>query len=229
MNYFFIAQIRIRDEKAYQKYLDKASAVFNKYRGEYLAVDNGPEVLEGKWDYSRCVLIRFESRDDFNAWYNSDEYRSILKHRLEGAECDSILVAGSKGSPHIDHIALWTNDLEKLRDFYSEHLGCRVSERYDNPKKRFSSYFLSFRNGARIEIMKRSDITEASDGERTGLAHFAITVGAAAEVDRLTKKLEEEGVRIYSYPRTTGDGYYESVILDPDGNRVELTSNERGE
>ena len=123
---------------------------------------------------------------------------------------------------HIDHIAIWTNDLERLRDFYVRYFNCRVSERYDNIKKQFSSYFLSFEDGARIEIMKRSDITGLRDGERIGLAHFAVVVGTNDEVDSLTKLFEKEGVTIESYPRTTGDGYYESVILDPDNNKIEL-------
>jgi lactoylglutathione lyase len=125
---------------------------------------------------------------------------------------------------YLDHIAIWTNDLERLRDFYTRFFSCRVSERYDNIKKQFSSYFLSFQSGARIEIMQRSDITENPDKERTGLAHFAIVVGTSEEVDVMTRKLELAGVEVYSYPRTTGDGYYESVILDPDKNKVELTA-----
>jgi lactoylglutathione lyase len=125
---------------------------------------------------------------------------------------------------HIDHIAIWTNDLERLRDFYSSCFNCQVSERYDNIKKQFSSYFLSFQEGARIEIMKRSDITENADIERTGLAHFAVEVGTREQVDAITGNLERAGVKIYSHPRTTGDGYYESVILDPDNNKIELTA-----
>ncbi len=123
---------------------------------------------------------------------------------------------------YIDHIALWTNDLERLKEFYSIFFNCSVSERYDNPKNQFSSYFLSFQDGARIEIMKRPDITEGSDKEKIGLAHFAIVVGTKDQVDSLTKKFEQAGIIIESSPRTTGDGYYESVILDPDNNKIEL-------
>ena len=125
---------------------------------------------------------------------------------------------------YIDHIAIWTNDLERLRDFYIRFFDCQVSHRYNNIKKQFSSYFLSFQDGARIEIMKRSDITENPDKERTGLAHFSVVVGTGEEVDAMTRKLELAGVEVYSYPRTTGDGYYESVILDPDKNKIELTA-----
>ena len=125
---------------------------------------------------------------------------------------------------HIDHIAIWTNDLERLKDFYMRFFNCKSSERYDNIKKQFSSYFLSFPDGARIEIMKRADITATADKEKIGLAHFAIVAGTTDQVDSLTNTLEKAGVVIVSYPRTTGDGHYESVVLDPDNNRIELTA-----
>jgi uncharacterized protein (DUF1330 family) len=95
MSYYFIAQIRIHDEAEYRKYLDGTDRVFNKYRGRYLAVDRDPEVLEGNWDYSRSVLISFGSKEDFNAWYYSPEYQELLKYRLKGADCDTILLKGS--------------------------------------------------------------------------------------------------------------------------------------
>jgi catechol 2,3-dioxygenase-like lactoylglutathione lyase family enzyme/ribosomal protein S18 acetylase RimI-like enzyme len=135
-----------------------------------------------------------------------------------------MLAANTKDTMQIDHIAIWTNDLERLRDFYSRFFNCMVSDRYNNKKKQFSSYCLSFKNGARIEIMKRLDITDTFDNERIGLSHFAIGVGTIEKVDKLTKNIENAGVAIDSYPRKTGDGYYESVILDPDKNRIELTA-----
>jgi uncharacterized protein (DUF1330 family) len=92
--YYFIAQITLEDLHEYQKYLDRADAVFQKYNGRYLVVDNQPDVLEGKWDYSRAVLIQFESKEDFNSWYYSIDYQKILIHRLKGAACDTILVKG---------------------------------------------------------------------------------------------------------------------------------------
>jgi len=124
----------------------------------------------------------------------------------------------------IDHIAIWTNDLERLRDFYSKYFDCRVSDRYDNKKKQFSSYFLSFQYGAKIEIMKRFNITDSHYKERIGLAHFAIGVGTIEKVDKMTKILEKAGVTIDTFPRTTGDGCFESIILDPDNNKIELTA-----
>lgn len=94
MSYYFIAQIRITDETIYQKYIEGADKVFMQYNGRYLAVDNDPVVMEGNWDYTRTVLIEFETKEDFNAWYHSDDYQKILEHRLSAAECDSILVKG---------------------------------------------------------------------------------------------------------------------------------------
>ncbi|MBP7508115.1 MAG: VOC family protein [Prolixibacteraceae bacterium] len=123
---------------------------------------------------------------------------------------------------YIDHIAIWTNNLERLIDFYSNYFNCSVSERYDNKLKQFSSYFLSFQDGVRIEIMQRADISEGIEKEKIGLAHFALVVGTKDQVDNLTKSFEQAGVIVESYPRTTGDGYYESVILDPDNNKIEL-------
>lgn len=95
MPHYFIAQIKIHDEKEYQKYIEKSGEVFAKYNGKYLAVDNNPAVLEGDWNYTRTVLIEFESKSDFDDWYASDSYQEILKHRLNGATCDTILVEGS--------------------------------------------------------------------------------------------------------------------------------------
>ncbi len=94
MSYYFIAQIRINNEREYQKYIDKAEEIFKNYKGKYLAVDNSPIILEGNWNYTRTVLITFESKNDFNAWYDSDDYQKTLKHRLKAAECDTILIKG---------------------------------------------------------------------------------------------------------------------------------------
>ena len=94
MAYYFIAQIKIHDEQEYQKYIDKAGSIFKKYKGAYLAVDNDPGVLEGTWDYTRTVLIQFESKRDFEDWYNSNEYQEILAHRLRAANCDTVLARG---------------------------------------------------------------------------------------------------------------------------------------
>ena len=94
MSVYFVASIGIRDENEYQLYLDRADEIFARYKGTYLAVDKQPELLEGDWEYSRAVLIKFNTRQDFDAWYSSPEYQEILKYRLSAAECDSILIEG---------------------------------------------------------------------------------------------------------------------------------------
>lgn len=96
MSAYFVAQIRIEDEVEYQKYLDQCDTVFNRYKGKYLVVENQPTVLEGEWKYSRMVIIEFESEDALREWYESDEYQEILKFRLNGSKCDTIIVKGLK-------------------------------------------------------------------------------------------------------------------------------------
>ena len=125
----------------------------------------------------------------------------------------------------IEHIAIWVSNLEKMRRFYEEFFDLRPNDKYHNPKKSFSSYFLSFENGARIELMYRPDIREASEKSdlKLGFAHFAISVGSKEKVDRLTERIREKGYKVIGEPRTTGDGYYESVIADPEGNLIEIT------
>jgi uncharacterized protein (DUF1330 family) len=89
-----MAQIRIRDDQEYQKYLVKAREIFKRYHGEYLAVDDHPLVLEGKWNCTRAVLIRFDTKDDFNAWYYSDDYQEILKYRMKASDSTALLMDG---------------------------------------------------------------------------------------------------------------------------------------
>ena len=94
MNYYFVAQIRINDPVEYEKYLDKFDDIFSRYKGEYLAIDESPTVLEGKWDYTKSVLVKFGSKKDFEDWYYSDDYQKILKYRLSSSDCDTILIEG---------------------------------------------------------------------------------------------------------------------------------------
>ena len=96
MSYYFIANINISDPDEYKKYLVETDVVFSKYNGKYLAVDKSPIKLEGNWNYGRCVIIYFESKEDFENWYHSDEYQEILQYRLAAATCDTILVEGLK-------------------------------------------------------------------------------------------------------------------------------------
>ena len=94
MPYYFLVQIRIDNETEYNKYISKVNEVFQKFKGTYLAVDENPECIEGKWDYSRSVLIKFSSKKDFEEWYYSPEYQEIIKYRLSAAKCDAILIEG---------------------------------------------------------------------------------------------------------------------------------------
>ena len=94
MSVYFMANIRINSDQEYKRYLDRSEEIFSRYRGTYLAVDNKPRVMEGNWEYTRAVLIRFDSQEDFDAWYHSAEYQEILRHRLSASHCDSILMEG---------------------------------------------------------------------------------------------------------------------------------------
>ena len=123
----------------------------------------------------------------------------------------------------IEHIALWVRDLEKMKEFYSLYFKVEVSEKYFNPHKKFSSYFLSFKDGARLELMNKPDLESSIQPMSSGWAHIAMSVGSKEAVDSLTEKLRSEGYTIAGEPRTTGDGYYESIILDPEGNQIEIT------
>jgi len=126
----------------------------------------------------------------------------------------------------IEHIAIWVNDLEEMKKFYTKYFKMNCSEKYENKKKMFTSYFLSFATGARIEIMHQPDIATSPDKkeEKNGLTHFAISVENKDKVNQLAEVFRKDGFIIAGKPRTTGDGYYESVILDPEGNNIEITA-----
>jgi lactoylglutathione lyase len=125
----------------------------------------------------------------------------------------------------IEHVAVWVRDLEGMRAFYVERLGASSSALYHNERTGFMSYFISFAEGARLELMSRPDVVAERPREATlaGYAHLALCMGGRPAVDRLVQTLEAAGVAILSQPRTTGDGYYEAVIEDPEGNHIELT------
>ena len=125
----------------------------------------------------------------------------------------------------IEHVAVWTHDLERLRAFYERWLGGKAGERYERPETSYASYFLEFDGGGRLELMSRPDIPVSQDSPRdqfTGLIHLAFDVGSEERVDALTADLASAGAEVIDGPRRTGDGYYESSVLDPDGNRIEL-------
>lgn len=124
----------------------------------------------------------------------------------------------------IEHIALYVRDLESIKKFFQTYFDAKANEGYHNPKTGLSSYFLSFADGARLELMHRPDQREREVGLRdTGYTHIAFSVGSKEEVDRLTKALSDGGYQVLSGPRVTGDGYYESCILGPEGNQIEIT------
>ncbi len=94
MKHYFVAQIRINNPDEYQKYLDKFDDIFSRYKGEFLAIDESPVLLEGNWSYTKSVLIKFNNKKEFEDWYFSDDYQDILKHRLNSSDCDTILIEG---------------------------------------------------------------------------------------------------------------------------------------
>lgn len=122
----------------------------------------------------------------------------------------------------IHHIAIWTFRLEELREFYIRYFNGTSNEKYINPKKGFESYFIYFDDGAALELMSRTDVQNTPIEEnKLGLTHFALSFPSKEDVLRTTEQLRSNGYIIAGEPRTSGDGYFESVILDPDGNRVE--------
>lgn len=125
----------------------------------------------------------------------------------------------------IEHVALWTRDIEPLREFYVRWFGARANARYESASTPgFASYFLTFpEGGARLELMELPELHPLAPVHALGYAHLAISLGSRDAVDALVARMHEAGVRIRSDARLTGDGYYEAVIDDPDGNPVEVT------
>ena len=147
----------------------------------------------------------------------------------------------------IEHVAIWVKDIDNVCEFYRKYFGGVIQPLYHNPAKQFTSRFITFDDGARLEIMHRPDINVGTLTEsksnilgfgnvHTSVAaaltlrmfhveqfHLAFSVGSKEKVDRLTQQMSDDGITIVGQPRTTGDGYYESVVLDPEGNRIEIT------
>jgi lactoylglutathione lyase len=124
----------------------------------------------------------------------------------------------------LEHVAIWAVDLEALRAFYEKYFDARSNAKYQNERRRFTSYFLTFPGGGRVELMHQPDIQRITDPssseEFVGCAHLGVEVGSRAAVDALTKRLQGDGFRLLDGPRLTGDGYYESMVVDPEGNRI---------
>ena len=124
----------------------------------------------------------------------------------------------------IEHVALYVNDLEAARDFFVKYLDGRSNDGYHNPQTGFRSYFISFDDGARLEIMTKPGMEDHKKAlNRTGYAHLAFSLGSREKVDQLTERLKNDGFAVLSGPRTTGDGYYESCVMALEGNQIELT------
>ena len=125
---------------------------------------------------------------------------------------------------HIEHIAMYVNDLETARDFFVRYFGAVSNEGYHNKTTDFRSYFLSFDDGARLELMKKPQMDDAEKTlNRTGYVHIAFSLGSKEAVDELTVRLKNDGYQVISGPRSTGDGYYESCFVGIEGNQIEIT------
>ena len=124
----------------------------------------------------------------------------------------------------IEHIAMYVNNLEEVRDFFVKSLGGTSNTGYHNASTDFRSFFVSFDDGARIEIMNKPQMDDLEKTlNRSGYVHLAFSVGSKEKVDELTERLKQDGCEVISGPRTTGDGYYESCIIGIEGNQIELT------
>lgn len=127
----------------------------------------------------------------------------------------------------LEHVALWTDRLELMKEYYIRFFGGKGNDKYVNPVHQFESYFLTFASGARLELMRRPGIpanaNDTVDKQHLGLIHLAFGVDSREEVDAKADELRNAGHPILGGPRVTGDGYYELETLDPDGNRIEVT------
>lgn len=128
----------------------------------------------------------------------------------------------------LEHVAIWTDNLEKLKDYYCKYFGATANDKYTNEAKNFHSYFLSFKSGARLEIMTMPNIPDNSNDrvitQHKGIIHLAFGVDTKQEVEEKAKELLADGYAVLSGPRKTGDGYYEFETLDPENNRLEITT-----
>jgi lactoylglutathione lyase len=127
---------------------------------------------------------------------------------------------------YIEHLAIWCRDLEAMKTFYTRYFSAVANDRYHNPRNGFYSYFLSFKKGPRLELMQMPGIPDSLNdvlAQFTGLIHFAVSVGSEEKVNQLTEEMRADGLQIVGEPRKTGDGYYESAVLDIEGNRIEIT------
>lgn len=124
----------------------------------------------------------------------------------------------------IEHIAMYVNNLEQAKDFFTHYFHATAGKKYHNPQTGFQSYFLSFHGECRLEIMNKPEMERMEKPlTRTGYVHIALSIGTKEAVNSLTEQLRKDGYKIISNPRTTGDGYYESCLLDFEDNQIEIT------
>lgn len=124
----------------------------------------------------------------------------------------------------IEHFAMYVNDLEAAKDFFVRYFDGKANSGYHNQRTDFRSCFISFEDGARLEIMKKPEMSdEKKHPARTGYIHLAFSVGSKEKVEELTERLRADGYEVVSGPRMTGDGYYESCIVGVEENQVEIT------
>ena len=128
----------------------------------------------------------------------------------------------------LEHVAIWTNNLDGLREYYTKYFHGRANDKYRNGKTNFESYFLTFESGARLELMSRPNIpsntNDTVSDQHLGIIHLAFGVASTDDVDKKAQQLQKDGFKILSGPRKTGDGYYEFETLDPDNNLIEVTT-----
>lgn len=124
----------------------------------------------------------------------------------------------------IEHVAMYVHDLEGMREFFETYFDAKSNDQYHNPRTGLQTYFLSFDDGSRLEIMTRPEVEEGAPTlYQAGLIHLAFSVGSKEKVDELTKRFLADGYQVLSGPRTTGDGYYESAIVAMEGIQIEIT------
>jgi len=135
-----------------------------------------------------------------------------------------IAVYKEVGLMKINHISIYTNDLERMKEFYVKYFSGKPNDKYHNPKSGLQTYFVTFESGAKLEIMTRAELVDRNGKEHSiGFTHLAFSVGSREKVDLITERIVGDGYLLKSAPRITGDGYYESCIFDPDGNEIEVT------
>ena len=128
---------------------------------------------------------------------------------------------------NIEHVAIYVNNLEVEKSFFVKYFGAKASEKYTNFQGDFKSYFLTFDNGSRLEIMHRQSMIDPKKAKyRSGYHHIAIQVGDKRKVEEMTRIMEDDGIYIVAAPRKTGDGYYASIVADPEDNEIELLAGE---